>query len=321
MTAKPTLLVVIGPTASGKSYLALSLAKQFGGEIINCDSLQMYRYFDIGTGKLSPAEQQGIPHHLLSVLDPGEKYAAGEYARLAQHTISAIANRGNLPIVVGGTGFYLRALLQGLFPGPGRNPELRQRLQLRGVQKGGGYLHRLLQRMDPAVATNIHPHDTPKIIRAIEVCLQARRPMSELFRLGRQGLEGYRIVKLGLNPPRAELYNQINRRTRGMFENGLIEEVRSILARGVPKSAPPFQSHGYREALLYLEGKMDLEASIQLAQTKTRQYAKRQLTWFRKEPLVKWFPGFGTAIEIQNQAADYFSALTPLNSDIPLTSE
>jgi len=321
MTGQPTLLAVIGPTASGKSYLALSLAKQFGGEIVNCDSLQMYRYFDIGTGKLSPAEQQGIPHHLIGVLDAGEQYNAGEYARLAQQTISAIAGRGNLPIVVGGTGFYLRALLQGLFPGPRRNPELRQRLELRGKQKGGGYLHRLLVRMDPTQAKNIHPHDTPKIIRAVEVCLQARRPMSELFRLGRQGLEGYRIVKLGLNPPRAELYNQINRRTRGMFKNGLIEEVQNILARGVPKTAPPFQSHGYREVVLYLEGKMDLEASIQLAQTKTRQYAKRQLTWFCKEPSVKWFLGFGSAMETQNQAADYFSSLTPLSSGIPLAGE
>lgn len=309
MISKPILLAVLGPTASGKSYLAIRLAKQFGGEIINCDSLQMYRYFDIGTGKLTLPELEGIPHHLIDILNPDEKFSAGEYARLATRTISLIEARGRLPVIVGGTGFYLRALIQGLFPGPARNPALRERLRVRAVQKGRTHLHRLLQRLDPRIAINIHPHDTPKIIRAIEVCLHAQRPMSELFRLGRRGLERHRVVKLGLNPARTDLYEKINLRTLFMFKIGILEEVQRILAQGIPKTAPPFQSHGYREALAYLEGKTNLEEAIRIAQTKTRQYAKRQLTWFRKEPAVEWFAGFGTDLEIQKQAVSFVSTL------------
>ena len=306
MTSKqPALVAIIGPTASGKSCLAIILARQFAGEVINCDSVQMYRQFDLGSGKLSQAEQEGIPHHLIDVLDWQERYAAGEYARRARETISSVEARGKLPIIVGGTGFYLRALLDGLFPGPTRNPELRQRLQSRATQKGRLHLHRLLGRFDPAAAANIHPHDSPKIIRAIEVRLETRRPMSELFRQGRQALEGYQVLKLGLNPPREALYEAINQRTKGMFEKGLVEEVRNILAAGVPPSAPPFQSHGYREALGYLEGEISLEETIELAQTKTRQYAKRQMTWFRKESGVQWFQGFGTDPAIQREAGKF----------------
>ena len=325
MTSKqPALVAIVGPTASGKSNLAIYLARQFAGEIINCDSIQMYRRFDLGSGKLSRAEQEGIPHHLIDVLDSHERfatggyarYAAGEYARLARETISLVEARGKLPIIVGGTGFYLRALLDGLFPGPTRNPKLRQRLQSRSTQKGPAHLHRLLGRFDPASAANIHPHDSPKIIRALEVRLETRRPMSELFRQGRQALEGFEVLKLGLNPPRAALYEAINQRTKGMFEKGL---VRNILAAGVPPGAPPFESHGYREVLGYLEGKISLEETIERAQTKTRQYAKSQMTWFRKESAVQWFQGFGTDLAIQMEAGkfvfDRFTARAGKNQD------
>jgi tRNA dimethylallyltransferase len=305
---KPVLPAIIGPTASGKSFLALYLAKEFDGEIVNCDSVQMYRGFDIGSGKLSQAERQGIPHHLIDVLDAHEQFAAGEYSRLAKLAIADVESRGKLPIIAGGTGFYFRALVNGLFPGPTRNPELRERLHRLESKKGPGHLHRLLRRLDRVSAAIIHPHDIPKIIRAVEVCLHAKQPMSEVFQRGRQALEGYQVLKIGLNPPRASLNENINRRTQEMFDTGLVEEVKNILAQGVPKNAPPFQSHGYREALAYLEGKASLEEAIQLAQIKTRQYAKRQMTWFRKEGEVHWLSGFGTDSQIQSHAARLMSS-------------
>ncbi len=301
----PSLVAILGPTASGKSASAIYLSHELGGEILNCDSLQMYRHFDLGTAKLPPAEREGIPHHLIDILNPEEQFAAGEYARQGRKILAEVVARGRLPIVVGGTGFYLRALLDGLFAGPTRNPELRERLRHRDSQKGRGYLHRLLRRLDPDSAANIHPHDTPKLIRAIEVCLEARRPMSALFREGREALEGYQVLKVGLNPPRGELYERINQRTRRLFENGLVGETRRILAMGVPQTAHPFRSHGYREALEYLDGKFDLEKAIRLAQAKTRQYAKRQITWFRRETPVRWFAGFGDDPAIQATARSY----------------
>jgi tRNA dimethylallyltransferase len=307
MTTDPTLLAIVGPTASGKSALAIQLAQQFNGEIVNCDSLQMYKRFDIGTGKTPEAERHGIAHHLFDVLEPEEQFAAGEYARVARKIIGEICSRSKLPIVIGGTGFYLRALINGLFPGPTRNAELRQRLREREEQKGRGYLHRILTRLDAASAATIHSNDTPKVIRAIEVCLAARRPMSEMFQLGRQALTGYRVCMVGLAPPRAELYRKINERTAEMFSHGLIEEVKRHLASGVPKDAPPLQSLGYREALAYIEGQLTLEDAVSIAQAKTRQYSKRQLTWFRKEPGVRWLPGFGGDPDVQHQAAEIFT--------------
>jgi tRNA dimethylallyltransferase len=301
-------VAIVGPTASGKSELAIDLAKQFSGEILNCDSLQMYRFFDLGTAKLSPAERQSIPHHFLDVLNPDEQFAAGEYMRQARAVLGEVTARGHLPIVVGGTGFYLRALVDGLFVGPGRDTELRARLAKRGEQKGSAYLHRLLRRLDAATAAQIHPNDAPKLIRAIEVCLLARRPASELFREGRAKLEGYRVFKIGLNPPREALYEQINERTRQMFAGGLLEEVRGILASGYSSTVPPLGSHGYRQAVDFLEGRVSLDEAIYHAQTRTRQYAKRQMTWFRKETDVRWFNGFGNDSEVQRQACDLLAS-------------
>jgi len=303
----PALVAIVGPTASGKSHLALCLAKRFAGEILNCDSLQMVRHFDLGSAKLPLEEREGIPHHFLDVLEPHQQFAAGEYMRQAREILASVTARGRLSIVVGGTGFYLRALLDGLFAGPTRNSELRQRLRQRAERKGPAYLHRLLKRLDPASASGIHPNDMPKVIRAIEICLVARRPLSELFRQGKPALAGYRVMKVGLNPPRDALYEAINQRTRWMFENGLVEEVRGLLAKGFAPTLPPFRSHGYRQALDYLEGRISLEEAIYHAQTKTRQYAKRQMTWFRKESQVHWFPGFGTDPALQNQLGEFVS--------------
>ena len=307
MITHPALVAIVGPTASGKSHLGFTLAKQFGGEILNCDSLQMYRYFDLGTAKPSAEERHGIAHHFLDVLDPNEQFAAGEYMRQARAVLAEVSSRGKLPIVVGGTGFYFRALVDGLFAGPSRNTDLRQRLARRGEARGSAYLHRLLRRLDPASAAKIHPNDQPKLIRALEVCLLARRPASELYREGRAKLEGYRIFKLGLNPPRDALNERINERTRAMFDQGLLEEVQGILARGYPPTIPPLGSHGYRQAVDYLQGKLSREEALYHAQTRTRQYAKRQMTWFRKEPDVRWFSGFGTDPDVERQVAAYLS--------------
>ena len=284
----PAVVAIVGPTASGKSQLAIVVAKRFGGEVLNCDSLQMYRYFDLGTAKLAPAEREAVPHHFLDVLNPDQQFAAGEYMRQARAVLAEVSARGHLPIVVGGTGFYLRALVDGLFVGPGRSAELRQRLARRAEEKGAAYLHRLLQRMDAATARQIHPNDLPKLIRAIEVCLLARRPASDLYRQGRAKLEGYCVLKVGLNPPRAALYEKINQRTRQLFERGLVQEVQSILDRGYPATVPPLGAHGYRQALDFLGGRISLEEAIYHAQTRTRQYAKRQMTWFRREKRILW---------------------------------
>ena len=286
-----SLVVILGPTASGKSALAISLAERFSGEIVSCDSVAVYRNFEIGTAKPSRADRARIPHHLIDVAEPGEPFTAGEYARQARAALNGISQRGHLSIVVGGTGLYLRALLEGLFPGPQRSDELRERLRTRAAERGSAYLHRLLQRLDPASAAAIHPNDSPKLIRAVEVCLTARGPMSQLWEQGRDPLQGFRVLRIGLNPAREQLYERINRRAAQMFDDGLIAETQTLLERYGDVS--PIHSLGYQQALQHIRGELTLAQAIAAAQQGHRNYAKRQMTWFRREPDVTWLEGFG----------------------------
>jgi tRNA dimethylallyltransferase len=307
------LVAVAGPTGSGKSDLALAIAARFHGEIVNCDSLQVYRHFDIGTAKLAPQSRQGIPHHLLDILDPDALFTAGEYARAAREALAGISARGCLPVVAGGTGFYLRALLDGLFEGPQRDQGLRDRLASRELRRPGS-LHRLLTRFDSQAALRIHPNDTPKVTRALEVCLLTRRPVTELFRAGRTALEGYRTLKLGLFPDRDALHERLDSRCAAMFEGGLVEEVQAILAKGYPASVKPFESHGYKQTLQMLRGELSPRDAVFYAQRSTRQYAKRQITWFRREPGLVWLKGFGDDAAIRDSALELVSAF--LNPEI-----
>jgi tRNA dimethylallyltransferase len=300
------LVAVAGPTGSGKSELALVLAEKWSGEVVNCDSLQVFRHFDIGTAKLPLAERRGIPHHLMDVVSPNELFTAGEYARLARETIAEISARGKLPIVTGGTGFYLRALLDGLFEGPSRDQTLRDRLALREARRPGS-LHRLLTRLDRETAGKIHANDVPKVTRALEVCLVTRRPVSALYREGRDALRGYRTLKLGLLPDRDLLYQRLDLRCERMFACGLADEVRHILSLGYAPTCKPFESHGYRQTLQMLNGELNPREALFYAQRNTRQYAKRQLTWFRREPGLVWLKGFGDEPAIQAEALAHLS--------------
>lgn len=295
------LVAILGPTASGKSDLALAVAERFGGEIVNYDSVQVYRGFDVGTAKLPPKQRRGIPHHALDILDPQEVFTAGDYARQARAILAGIRERGSLPVLVGGTGFYLRALLDGLFRGPERDEALRRRLEERASERPVGYLHRILKRLDASSAQRIHPNDTPKLIRAIEVCLLEKKPMSELWGQGRDALKGFRPLRIGLDPERAALYERIEKRAERMFEQGLVEETKRLLESGVPRSARPFASLGYNEAIQHLDGKLSRSEATELTARMTRRYAKRQITWFRREPGVEWLTGFGDDAQVQQR--------------------
>ena len=295
------VVAVAGPTGAGKSELALRVAEKFNGEVVNCDSLQIYRYFDIGTAKLTVAEMRGIPHHLIDILDPDEIFTAGEFARQARGALAAIASRGKLPVVAGGTGFYLRALFDGLFRGPGRDDALRERLAARERRRPGS-LHRLLTRFDPNAGARVHANDVPKVMRALEICLLARRPVTDLYAEGRDRLEGYRVLKMALSPNREALYHRLDERCRHIFESGLAGEVRGILDRGFPAACKPFEAHGYRQVMQMLRGELDARQALFYAQRNTRNYAKRQMTWFRKETGVEWLHGFGDEISVQETA-------------------
>src|SRR5580700_11293780 len=298
---EPLLVVVLGPTASGKTALSLALAERFHGEIVNCDSVAMYREFDIGTAKPTAAERSRAPHQLFDCVAPTGHITAGEYARQARQVLDEIKGRGNLPIVVGGTGLYLRALLEGLFPGPQRSEELRERLRRSAAKFGPDHLHRILLRLDPTAVRRIHANDAPKLIRAIEVCISSRQKISELWQQGRDRLRGFRILRFGLEPDRAALYDRINQRAAQMFEVGLIEETERLLQK-YGATARPLASLGYRQAVQLLHGELTREQAIQAAQQGHRNYAKRQMTWFRREPDVIWLKGFGDDLQIQQEA-------------------
>ena len=301
---EPLLVVLLGPTGSGKTALSLALAGRFAGEIVNCDSVAMYREFEIGTAKPTPAERARVPHHLLDCVDATGQITAGEYSRQARQVLEEIKSRGHLPVVVGGTGLYLRALLEGLFPGPQRSEELRARLREGAKTRGSDYLHRILRRLDRPAADKIHPNDTPKLIRAIEVSLAAREKMTDLWqRQGRDPLRGFRILRLGLDPERQALYQRINARAERMFEAGLIEETRQLMEK-YDEAAAPLSSLGYKQAVQFIRGELTREQALRAAQQAHRNYAKRQMTWFRREPEVRWMRGFGDDAAIQREAVD-----------------
>jgi tRNA dimethylallyltransferase len=304
---EPPLVAVLGPTASGKTALSLTLAERFNGEIVNCDSVAMYREFDLGTAKPTASERARAPHHLLDCVAPTSPVTAGEYARQARQALDEIKARSRLPILVGGTGLYLRALLEGLFPGPQRSEELRERLRELDNRRGSNYLHRILRRLDPAAAEKIHANDTPKLIRAIEVCLASRQKMTELWQQ-REPLRGFHIVRLGLDPDRQALYDRINRRAQQMFEAGLVEETQRLLEK-YGDAAGPLSSLGYKQAVQFLRGELTREQALQAAQQAHRNYAKRQMTWFRREPEVHWLRGFGDDKQVQETASAWVSGL------------
>jgi len=291
--AGPLAVLLLGPTGSGKTALSLALGQRFAGEIVSCDSVAVYRGMDLGTAKPTSEEQARLPHHLIDVCDPDQPFTAGAYSHAARAALAQIAARGNLPIVTGGTGLYLRALTEGLFAGPARQESLRERLRLSGQKRGGAWLHRLLQRLDPPSAARIHANDTPKLIRAIEVCLASRAPLSQVLAssAARDPLAGFRLLRIGLNPPRQALYDRLNRRAAAMFSAGLVEETRTLLQRFGPVKA--LHSLGYRQALQVLRDSLPLNEAIAAAQQGHRNYAKRQLTWFRREPQVHWIAAFG----------------------------
>lgn len=285
------ILIIVGPTAVGKSALAVDLAKKFRGEIISCDSRQIYRGFDIGTDKPPAAVRQAVPHHLIDVAAPEEKFSAADFARLALEEIDLIISRGNLPLIVGGTGLYHRALVEGLFPGPGRDDGLRTRLKEEAQNKGLDSLYRQLQQIDPAYAEKISPADGLRIIRALEVFYLTGQPLSRHFDRTVSPLEnrGFILYQIGLKLKKEELYRRIDERVNRMFAEGLVKEAKQLLERGISEQSTPFKGLGYRQVLRYLNGEISLEEAITLTQIETRHYAKRQLTWFKKSRGIIWF--------------------------------
>jgi tRNA dimethylallyltransferase len=303
------LIAVLGPTASGKSSLAIALAERLGGEVIACDSTQVYRGFDIGTAKPSAEERHGVPHHMIDVVSPAEVFSAGEYRRRALEVLADLRHRRRLPIFTVGTGLYFRALMEGLADAPTRSDRLRARLNATGAKRGVAHLHKILRRLDPATSERISPNDRQKLVRAVEVCLLAGRPLTELHRVGRQGLQGYVALKIGLNPPRQALYERITRRVQFMLDQGWSKEVAALIAEGAPRTAKPFEFIGYRELRAGAETGQPLSNIIDPIAQATRRYAKRQLTWFRRESGVQWFAGFGDAPEILLAVLDHLEPL------------
>lgn len=299
------VVAIVGPTASGKSELAVYLAEQFNGEIVNYDSVQIFRHLNIGSAKPSSAERERVPHHLIDIREPAEVYTAGQYQHDGRQVLQDITRRGKLPVLVGGTGLYLSALKEGLFSGPQRSEFWRSRLEALAEKKGREHLHRLLTRLDPTAASRIMPRDKPKIIRAIEVRLQTGKSLTDhLQEKPRNPMEGYMFHNIGLNPPREELYARIDDRVVRMFKAGLVSEVRALLEGGLPRDAKALEAIGYRQVLGYIDSCNRRDETIRIIQRDTRRYAKRQLTWFRRQTDVKWFNGPGDKSDIKEMVRD-----------------
>jgi tRNA dimethylallyltransferase len=295
------LVAVLGPTATGKSALGIAIAEKFNGEIVNCDSTAVYRGFDIGTDKVPFDERRGIPHHLIDIADPTDEYTAAQFARDAAAAINDIHARGKLPILVGGTGFYYRALTRGLFPGPGKDAELRARLERIAGRKGVETLHRMVARVDPASADRIQPRDRKRLVRALEVYFQTGKPLTAHFEDTVSPLgSDVQIGAIALRMPAAWLADRLAKRVDAQFEAGLLDEIRALLASGVPPEARPFGGLVYRQAMEHLRGVRDEAATRTLIAQENRRYARRQLIWFRKEPNLVWFDGPGTNAEVQD---------------------
>jgi tRNA dimethylallyltransferase len=294
------VIAIVGPTASGKSTLGIEVALRLGGEIINCDSVQVYRGIEIATAKVPLAERRGVLHHLIDFVSPEINYTAGDWAREAAATIEDIQQRGRIPILVGGTGLYLRAFRNPFFPSPQTDVELRRRLNELRDRRGAEHLHKMLHRLDPESATELYPRDWPRVQRAIEVRLQTGEAMSQQKNGRPEAHESARQLRLiVLNPPRSTLYQRINERSEKHFEAGLVEEVKTLLAEGVPANSNALGAHGYRRTVEYLEGRRDLASAVEQTKLDVRHYAKRQLTWFRRESGAQWFAGFGEDDDLQ----------------------
>jgi tRNA dimethylallyltransferase len=302
------LVAVLGPTATGKSALALAIAERVGGEIVNCDSTAVYRGFDIGTDKVPVAERRGIPHHLIDIVEPTAEYTAADFGRDAARAIAGIHHRGRLAILVGGTGFYYRALTRGLFPGPGKDAALRERLGRLAGRYGVERLHRLVARVDPASALRIQPRDGKRLVRALEVYFQTGRPMTAHFESTVSPLgANVQVTALGLRMPAPRLAERLARRVDQQFGQGLMGEITALLAAGVPETARPFGGLVYRQALEHLRGLRDEPATRALIVQENRRYARRQLIWFRKEPNLHWFDGPGESPNAQARIFDWLA--------------
>jgi tRNA dimethylallyltransferase len=299
------LIAILGPTASGKSALAVCLAEKFGGEVIACDSTQVYRGFDVGTAKPTPAERRGIPHNMLDIVSPSEIFTAGEYRNRALEVLADLRCRARLPILTVGTGLYFRALMEGLADAPKRSERLRERLNEIEARHGNAYLHKMLRRLDSTAAERISANDRQKLVRALEVCVLAGKSLTEVHKSGRSGLQGYTAFKIGLNPPRAALYARIEHRVHSMLDRGWIDEVAALVAAGTPATAKPFEFIGYRELRQHFGSAHPLADTIAAIAQATRRYAKRQLTWFRRESGVQWFGGFGDDPAVLLSVANY----------------
>lgn len=283
------LIVILGPTGVGKSSIAVKLSKETGGEIINCDSMQVYKGFDIGTDKIPPDKREGIPHHLLDVADPSSQFTAADFVDLAIKAADSIMKRKRLPVIVGGTGLYLKALIDGLFPGGKSDPSLRRKLEKEAREKGLERLREKLMKVDPVYCQKIHSNDKVRIIRALEVYLSTKKPISAHFSDTQSAVEDFNIIKIGLKLGRQELNTRIEQRADKMFERGLIQEVENLLQKGTDENSPPFRALGYKHALQFLKKEISLEEAISLTKRDTRHYAKRQMTWFRKMKGIEWF--------------------------------